>query len=268
MCQILKISAACYDEVLFLTPHCSKVLQYFIISIFLFTLSRALRPSLFLVSLSLKRALHSSSKHATVVILQTHILSPHYHHRNYLHPHCLIRIQFLHHPITLRSLRYLHTHMPPSIACSLSTPSFLFTVYLVLSVHSFLLFLSFSLRLYVSLSLYISSLWVLGVAGMQCLVWLGCGAFSWIVVGLYGGLVSGFCVLILVSFNFSGFDWFWWVFDFGGWVRGLIGGGFGCWVWVDHGGWEMGWLWVWVDFGGWDLIFDFVILGLCCDFVI
>ena len=37
MCQILKISAACYNEVLFLTPHCSKVLQYFIISFFLFT---------------------------------------------------------------------------------------------------------------------------------------------------------------------------------------------------------------------------------------
>ena len=232
MCQILKISATCYNEILFLTLRCSKVLQYFIISFFLFTLSRALRPSLLLVSLFLRRALHSSSKHAAVVILQTNILSPHYHHCNYLHPHCPIRIQFLHHLITLRSLRYLHTHMPPSIACFSSTPSFLFTVYLVLSVHSFLLFLSFSPHLYVSLSLCISSSWVLGVAGMQCFVWLGCGAFSWIVVGLCGGLVSGFCDLILVSFNFSGFDWFWWVLNFDNWVRGLIGV-VQRWVWID-----------------------------------
>ena len=60
------------------------------------------------------------------------------------------------------------------------------TADLVLSIHSFLLFLSFSLRLFVSISLCISSSWVLGVAGMQCWVWLGCGGVSWI-VDLYGG---------------------------------------------------------------------------------
>ena len=57
---------------------------------------------------------------------------------------------------------------------------------LVLSIHSFLLFRSFSLCLFVSISLCISSSWVLGVAGMQCWVWLGCGGVSWI-VDLYGG---------------------------------------------------------------------------------
>lgn len=45
------------------------------------------------------------------------------------------------------------------------------------------------------------------------------------------------------------------------------------WVWVDRGGWEMGWLWVWVDFGGCDLICDFGSLlwfcdSLICDFVV
>ena len=56
---------------------------------------------------------------------------------------------------------------------------------------------------------------------------------------------AGFCDLILMIFNFSGFDWFWWVLDFGGWVRGLIGVALGA---------------------GCRLIG--VVLGLCYDFVI
>ena len=63
---------------------------------------------------------------------------------------------------------------------------------------------------------------MLGVVGLQWF-FMDRGSLRWFVVGLCGGLVSGFCDLISVSFNFSGFDWFWWVLDFGGWVRGLIG---------------------------------------------
>ena len=128
--------------------------KIFLLFISSFSLSLVLSVPLSFWCLSLRQALHSSPKHAIVVILQTHILSLRHHHRCYLHSHCPIRIQFLHHPITLRSLHSLHTHMPPSISCSLSTP-FLFIVSLVLSVHSFLLFLSFSLCLSVSLSLCI-----------------------------------------------------------------------------------------------------------------
>ena len=165
-----------------LTNSCTT--KIFLLFISFFSLSLVLSVPLSFWCLSLRQALHSSPKHAIVVILQTHILSLRHHHRCYLHSHCPIRIQFLHHPITLRSLHSLHTHMPPSISCSLSTP-FLFIVSLVLSVHS-LLFLSFSLRLSVSPSLRILSSWILGVTGMRCSVWLGCGGFSWI-VGLYGG---------------------------------------------------------------------------------
>ena len=32
------------------------------------------------------------------------------------------------------------------------------------------------------------------------------GSLRWFVVGLYDGSVSGFCDLISMSFNFSGFD--------------------------------------------------------------
>ena len=138
-------------------------LQFFLLFLSSFSLSLVLSVPLSFCCLSLRQALHS----------------------RYHHPHCSIRIRFLHHPITLHSLRYLHTHMPLLILCSLSTP-FLFTVSLVPSIHSFLLFLSFSLRLSVSLSLCISSSWVLGVAGMRRWVWLGCGGFLWI-MGLYGG---------------------------------------------------------------------------------
>ena len=179
-------------------------LQFFLLFLSSFSLSLVLSVPLSFCCLSFRQALHSLPKHVATVILQTHMLSPRHHHHRYLHPHYLIRIRFLHHPITLHSLHYLHTHMPLPILCSLSTP-FLFTVSLVLSIHSFLLFLSFSLRLSVSLSLCISSSWVLGVAGMRCWVWLGCDGFLWI-MGLYGGSVSGFCNLISVSFNFSGFD--------------------------------------------------------------
>ena len=188
-----------------------------------FSLSLVLSVPLSFWCLSLRQVLHSSPKHAAAVILQTHMFSPCHHYHRYLHPHCPIRIRFLHHPITLWSLRYLHTHMQPPISCSLSTP-FLFIVSLVLSVHS-LLFLSFSLCLSVSPSLRILSSWILGVTRVWCSVWLGCGGFLWVVgrgslwwfvVGLCGGSVSGFCDLISVSFNFSGFDWFWWVLDFDG----------------------------------------------------
>ena len=49
-CQILKILATCYSEVLLLIPYCSKVLLYFIIFFFFF---HFLSCALYLFSLSL-----------------------------------------------------------------------------------------------------------------------------------------------------------------------------------------------------------------------
>ena len=173
------------------------------------------------------------------------MFSPCHHYHRYLHPHCPIRIRFLHHPITLWSLRYLHTHMQPPISCSLSTP-FLFIVSLMLSVHS-LLFLSFSLCLSVSPSLRILSSWILGVTGMRCSVWLGCGGFLW-VVGLYGGSWWVSVVVRWVGFAI----WYRWVLisvvliDFGGFLISMarfvswLG-----WLWVLGVGWS-GWFWVFV----------------------
>ena len=46
---------------------------------------------------------------------------------------------------------------------------------------------------------------MLGVVGLRWF-FVGRGSLRWFVVGLCGGSVSGFCDLILVSFNFSGFD--------------------------------------------------------------
>ena len=46
---------------------------------------------------------------------------------------------------------------------------------------------------------------MLGVVRLQWF-FMDCGSLQWFMVGLCGGLVSGFCNLILVSFNFSGFD--------------------------------------------------------------
>ena len=281
---MLKILQYCYSALLFLRPHYSTMLSFFInfflslfracllpksllspllllpchtispkllplpltisansftttIFFFLFlssfSLSLVLSVPLSFCCLSLRQALHSSPKHVAAVILQTHMLSPRHHHRRYLHPHCSIRIRFLHHPITLHSLRFLHTHMPLPILCSLSTP-FLFTVSLVLSIHSFLLFLSFSLRLSVSLSLCISSSWVLGVAEMRCWVWLGCGGFLWI-MGLNGGSCWVSAVVQWMGFAI----WYRWVLisvvliDFGGFLISVAG----------FMGWS-GWLWV------------------------
>ena len=76
---------------------------------------------------------------------------------------------------------------------------------------------------------------MLGVVGLQWF-FMDRGSLQWFVVGLCDGSVS---------FNFSGFDWFWWFLDFGGWVCGLIGVALGA---------------------GCGLIR--VVLGLCCDFVI
>ena len=46
---------------------------------------------------------------------------------------------------------------------------------------------------------------MLGVVGLRWF-FVGRGSLWWFVVGLCGGSVSGFCDLISVSFNFSGFD--------------------------------------------------------------
>ncbi|XP_065634411.1 stomatal closure-related actin-binding protein 1-like isoform X2 [Quercus suber] len=70
--------------------------------------------------------------------------------------------------------------MPPPTSCSPSTP-FLFTVSLVLSIHSFLLFLSFSLC--------ISSSCALGVVGLRWF-FVDRGSLRWFVVGLCGGSAS------------------------------------------------------------------------------
>ena len=103
---------------------------------------------------------------------------------------------------------------------------------------------------------------MLGVVGLQWF-FVDRASLWWYVVGLCDGSVSGFCILISVSFNFSGFDWFWWVLDFGGWVCGLIGV-VQRWVWVDRSG--FGSLLWFVDL---DDFFDFVILwfGWFFDFV-
>ena len=79
--------------------------------------------------------------------------------------------------------------------------------------------------------------------GWAAMVFMDRGSLRWFVVGLCGGSVSGFCNLISVSFHFDGFDLFWWVLDFDGWVRGLIAVALGArcgligvvqrWVWVD-----------------------------------
>ena len=46
---------------------------------------------------------------------------------------------------------------------------------------------------------------MLGVVGLRWF-FVDHGSLRWFMVGLYGGSVSGFCNLISVSFNFSGFD--------------------------------------------------------------
>ena len=46
---------------------------------------------------------------------------------------------------------------------------------------------------------------MLGVVGLRWF-FVDRGSLRWFVVGLYDGSVSGFCDLISVSFNFSGFD--------------------------------------------------------------
>ena len=105
-------------------------------------------------------------------------------------------------------------HMPPPILCSPSTPS-----------YPFFHFLSTSLFPFLSES-QVRGSWVWSGCDAGCgwaaMVFVDRGSLRWFVVGLCGHSVSGFCDLISVSFNFSGFDWFWWVLDFGGWVRGLI----------------------------------------------
>ena len=189
MCQILKISATCYNEILFLTLRCSKVLQYFIISIFLFTLSRALRPSLFLVSLSL------SSEPSIALQNMPPSYSP--------NPHSLSSLSSS--QLSPSSLSDPNTVPPPSdyppISALSPYPHAAFD--LVLSVHSFpfhclscalsplLLTLSFifSLPLCFPFSLHLDFMGLRcgGVAKMRCWVWLGCSGFSWI-VGLYSGV--------------------------------------------------------------------------------
>ena len=175
--------------------------KIFLLFISSFSLSLVLSVPLSFWCLSLRQALHSSPKHAIVVILQTQKLSLRHHHRCYLHSHCPIRIQFLHHPISLRSLHSLHTHMPPLISALSPYPYAAFD--LVLSVHSFpfhclscalsplLLTPSFifSLPLCFPFSLHLDFMGLRcgGVAKMRCWVWLGCSGFSWI-VGLYSGL--------------------------------------------------------------------------------
>ena len=142
----------------------------------------------------------------------------------------------------------------PHIAANLvlSVHSFSFH-YLSRALRPFLFTLSFifSLPLYFPFSLHLEfvglgcgSNAMLGVVGLRWF-FVDRGSLRWFVVGLCGGLVSGFYDLISVSFNVSGFDWFWWVLDFNGWVRGLIEVALGA---------------------GCGLIG--VVLGLCCDFVI
>ena len=46
---------------------------------------------------------------------------------------------------------------------------------------------------------------MLGVVGLRWF-FVDCRSLWWFMVGLYGGSMSGFCDLISVSFNFSGFD--------------------------------------------------------------
>ena len=123
--------------------------------------------------------------------------------------------------------------MPPPILCSPSTPSY--------SLFSFFL------RLSISLSFWSS--WVLGVAEMQCWVWLGCDGFSWI-VNLYGGSWWVFAMIRWVGFAI----WYRWVLisviliDFGGfWISVARFVGWSGWLWVLGVGWlgwfrDMGWL--------------------------
>ena len=93
--------------------------------------------------LSLKQALHNSLKHAAAIILQTHMLYPHHHHRCYFHPYCWIQLPSDLWAISIstcrrQSLHYLHTHMPPPISCSPSTPSYSFFHFLSTSLFPFL----------------------------------------------------------------------------------------------------------------------------------
>ena len=61
-CQILKILATCYSEILFRTPHCSKLLLFFILFFLSFShsLSCALHPISLSLSISFSLCISSS----------------------------------------------------------------------------------------------------------------------------------------------------------------------------------------------------------------
>ena len=242
MCQILKISAACYDEVLFLTPHCNKVLQYFIISIFLFTLSRALRPSLFLVSLSLSSepsialqnmppSLFSKPTFSLLIIIIAIIsiltVWSEYSSSTIRLPSDLYAISIPTCHRRSHALCPLLLSFSLSISCSLSTPS-----------YSFFHFLSASMFPFLS-AFQVCGSWV----------WPGCNAWCGWAVVLFHGSWSVSMVVWWVGFAF----WYWWVLisvvliDFGGFLISMAG--------------FMGWSGWFRD--GCGLIK--VVLGLCCD---